>query len=114
MTDAYGADGPAARARGVPDLASLLDRVAIADAEVEAHTVEAAAAVLDIGIHLLGETEAESADGLSVPRRVHGRVVAALAATPITSSMLLSRDVAARRAFILGGPEAIARWAEES
>lgn len=113
MTDALGAD-QARRVQPVADLAGLLDRVAISDAEVESQAVDAAAAVLDIGIHLLGETEPEAASGPAVPRRVSGRVIAALAATPITSSMLLSRDVGARRAFILGGPDAVVGWARES
>ena len=95
-------------AAGVDDLAGLLGRVEVEDAIEEQEAVDEAQRVLHLGIGLI--TEPEPIDGELLPRGVSGRLAAPLTTMPITSSLLLSRDTAARRAFVLGGPEAVAGW----
>jgi hypothetical protein len=92
-------------AAGVDDLAVRLSRVEVEDAIKEQEAVDEAQRVLHLGLGLIGEPE--PIEGELLPRGVSGRVAAPLTTMPITSSMLLSRDTAARRAFVLGGPEAV-------
>ncbi|MFN8173084.1 MAG: hypothetical protein U0R65_14630 [Candidatus Nanopelagicales bacterium] len=90
---------------GIDDLSGRLDRVEVDDAMDDEQARDAAREVLDLGIRLLDEAEPSSGELLA--RGVAGRLVAPLTTMPVSSSMLLSRDTAARRAFVLGGPRAV-------
>ena len=91
---------------GIDDLVARLGRVEVDDAVDDEQARDAAREVLDLGIRLLDEPEPASGELLA--RGVAGRLVAPLTTMPVTSSMLLSRDTVARRAFVLGGPRAVA------
>ena len=91
------------------DLSSLFFEESLADAE------DAAMQVFDIGIRLLAEDvgrlgdPGRSADPRPNPytRGVHGRNPSNVTTTPVSLPGILSRDNHARRAFILGGPDAL-------
>lgn len=105
MTDQVRATGDAFAATGPDDLRDRLAAVDIGDV-VDALDDASADALraLDAGVRLLGETR-ESAVASS--RAVSGRMGTTITATPVTSSERLSRDRRARRAFVLGGPDAL-------
>ena len=93
-----------------PDLAREVEQIRLtarwlSERLHEEQAREAAREVLDLGIRLLDEVEPSSGELLA--RGVAGRLVAPLTTMPVSSSMLLSRDTAARRAFVLGGPRAV-------
>ncbi len=106
--------GPAPFAAG--DSINLGDRLAAVSIDDSTETLDdasiAALAVVDLGVRLLGETD-EEAVTLVAARAVGGRVASLITATPVTSSERLSRDPRARRAFVLGGPDAVTALGSE-
>lgn len=98
----------------LPSLSDLTERLEAVDITEVADSIDEASVsalrALDLGVRLLGETEAAAPP---VTRAVLGRAVTTIIATPVTSSERLSRDRSARRAFVLGGPDALAALGPE-
>lgn len=85
-------------------------------AETLPEAEDAATQVFDIGIRLLSEGAAGVTDeparssgmrSSSSTRGVQGRKASIVTATPIAVPGVLTRDNNARRAFVLGGPDAL-------